>query len=181
MTVPTIPATRPDGAPVASIEVPRVKGGNGAPLLAAELPAGFGLYVEGPAGGPQTPQQALADLTKALDARSGDDGMADLASGFLNGLPADSRIVLRTIELKPEDGCLRGWTRRTVGLRSHRRRHRDPQRPDPSPQDRVLIGRRAPPSLTGWIRTSGPFGIVTMPLDRALAYVATEPDFWPRA
>ncbi len=97
VTVPTVPATRPDGAPVASIEVALVKGGDGAPLLAAELPAGFGLRVEGPTGGPQTPQQALADLTKVLDARSGDDGMADLASGFLNGLPADSRIVLRTI------------------------------------------------------------------------------------
>lgn len=25
---------------------------------------------------------------------------------------------------------------------------------------------------------SGPFGIATMPLDRALDYVASEPDFW---
>jgi hypothetical protein len=25
---------------------------------------------------------------------------------------------------------------------------------------------------------SGPFGIATMPLDKALAYIAAEPDFW---
>jgi hypothetical protein len=25
---------------------------------------------------------------------------------------------------------------------------------------------------------SGPFGIATMPLDKALAYIADEPDFW---
>jgi hypothetical protein len=28
---------------------------------------------------------------------------------------------------------------------------------------------------------SGPFGIATMPLDRALAYIANEPDFWIHA
>lgn len=30
-------------------------------------------------------------------------------------------------------------------------------------------------------RTSGPFGIVTMPLDKALDYIATEPAFWIHA
>lgn len=30
-------------------------------------------------------------------------------------------------------------------------------------------------------RASGPFGIVTMPLDRALDYVANEPNFWIHA
>lgn len=29
--------------------------------------------------------------------------------------------------------------------------------------------------------TSGPFGIVTMPLDKALNYIATEPAFWVHA
>ena len=29
--------------------------------------------------------------------------------------------------------------------------------------------------------TSGPFGIVTMPLDKALNYIATEPAFWIHA
>jgi hypothetical protein len=29
--------------------------------------------------------------------------------------------------------------------------------------------------------TSGPFGIVTMPLDEALNYIATEPAFWIHA
>lgn len=29
--------------------------------------------------------------------------------------------------------------------------------------------------------TSGPFGIVTMPLDKALDYIATEPAFWIHA
>jgi len=28
---------------------------------------------------------------------------------------------------------------------------------------------------------SGPFGVATMPLDRALDYVANEPDFWTHA
>ncbi len=28
---------------------------------------------------------------------------------------------------------------------------------------------------------SGPFGIVTMPLDKALDYIASEPDFWIHA
>jgi antitoxin (DNA-binding transcriptional repressor) of toxin-antitoxin stability system len=28
---------------------------------------------------------------------------------------------------------------------------------------------------------SGPFGIATMPLDKALAYIANEPDFWIHA
>ena len=28
---------------------------------------------------------------------------------------------------------------------------------------------------------SGPFGIATMPLDKALDYIASEPDFWSQA
>ena len=38
--------------------------------------------------------------------------------------------------------------------------------------------------VRGWLQrwgASGPFGIVTMPLDKALNYIATEPAFWVHA
>ncbi|HYH37562.1 MAG TPA: hypothetical protein VD860_05005, partial [Azospirillum sp.] len=98
VSVPTVPAVHPEtGAPIQSISVPLVRGSNGAALLGADLPAGFGLRVEGPTDGFRTPSQALADLTGILGARSGDGSMAQLAAPVLGSLPNDTPVVLRTI------------------------------------------------------------------------------------
>ena len=98
VSISTVPTVDPrTGQPIPSINVPLVRGSDGAALLGADLPAGFGLRVEGPTGGPQTPSQALADLTSTLGTRSGDGSMAQFAMDVLGNLSADTQVVLRTI------------------------------------------------------------------------------------
>ncbi|MBP2314060.1 Ig-like domain-containing protein [Azospirillum soli] len=98
VSISTVPMVDPrTGQPIPSISVPLVKGSDGAALLGADLPAGFGLRVEGPTGGPQNPSQALADLTSTLGTRSGDGSMVQFAMDVLGNLSADIQVILRTI------------------------------------------------------------------------------------
>ena len=101
ISIPVVTASRTDQVGNNNTaDIPLVTRG-GASLLTAQLPAGFGLQASG-SGVPQAAGSSLSDLIREIQARTA-AGSADRdqltggGSDFLQGLPADTPLLVQTI------------------------------------------------------------------------------------
>ncbi|MBP2313772.1 Ig-like domain-containing protein [Azospirillum soli] len=101
VTIPVVPPSRTEQVGNNTVaDIPLVTGG-GASLLTAQVPTGFGLTVSG-SGAPKAAGSSLSDLIREIQTRTA-AGSADQTqltgggSGFLQGLPADTPLLVQTI------------------------------------------------------------------------------------
>ena len=102
VTIPVVTASRSEQVGNNDVaDIPLVTTGTGASLLTAQVPTGFGLTVTGSAA-PKAAGSSLTDLIREIQAHTA-AGSADQAqltgggAGFLQGLPADTPLLVQTI------------------------------------------------------------------------------------
>ena len=101
VTIPVVTASRPEQVGNNTVaDIPLVTSG-GSSLLTAQLPAGFGLQASG-SGAPKAAGSSLSDLIREIQGRtaagSADrDQLSGGGVGFLQGLPADTPLLVQTI------------------------------------------------------------------------------------
>ncbi|MBT9470514.1 MAG: DUF4347 domain-containing protein [Pseudomonadota bacterium] len=102
IVVPIVTSSRPDdvgGAAVA--DIPLVTGSNGVELLSVQVPAGFGLQVNG-GSAPAAAGSSLNALLREIRAHSAGGSLdqtqlVEAGSGFLQGLSADTPLLVQTL------------------------------------------------------------------------------------
>ena len=107
--VTSVRATNADGSITQTLSVPTTATGaapviplvsSGGASLTAQLPAGFGLQVTGPAA-PQSADAARASLKRQLETlaagAAGADDLAGESSGFLSSLPTTGAVLVQTL------------------------------------------------------------------------------------